>query len=268
MTDPTQPAQEISEVVVQGRRIRFEYTTPAWVQPLAPPGEHIVREPGDPLEPIRCLPTEGMTDAQKLRALIDFAAAVWRSEVLQATVQNMEYAAAVYISPSGELKVTGFRGSGTQAGTIGWADMPTFGGSGPDLGLVVAIIHSHPRYNLGPSGPNHDYFDTSDPARLLRPSLPYVDFTGALQAGDWAIYDWVRNGAIGQQASGGAGPHPELSLIIVVWNGTSLGLNRYGAADYGYGSLDYAVSSTGGASDGQPGARGMIPTRPLPPCSD
>jgi hypothetical protein len=205
-----------------------------------------------------------MTDEEKLEALIKFALAVWRNEVSQNPTQNREWGAALFIDNNGELGITSLAPSTDQTTQIDWNDLPRLLTGEPDFSRVVTIVHTHPRYNIGASGPNTDYYDPSDPARLLRPSLPHIDWAGVTRGGDWATFDYVSTMVDYQRNHlNGPGPTFDVSLAIVGFDGVDLAINIYTAADHGYGS-----SNSGGANDGIPGSRGSQSTTPLPPCSD
>lgn len=259
----------LTDIVVSGHHITFSFTVPPWMGSEANgplPGNELEIDPGDGRA--ECLPTEGMTDAQKLQTLLHFALAIWRLELKQVNVQSSEYGSFMYISSSGQIKWTDLRGTGSQAANIGWQDLPKLANGLPDYGSVIAVVHSHPRFNLGPAGPSTDYFDPSDPLRLTRPSLPYLSYSGIPMDGDWAIFDYVNSQAGQQQAYGGAGPRADLSIVIVGFDGSDYSINQYGASDYGYGSLDYGTGNSAGASDGLAGSRGSVSVEIYPPCSD
>lgn len=280
MTDPTAPTTELTEIVVTGRRIRFEWDRPQWIVPpiITNPGDNEVLEPVDPSEgpPPPCLSTVGMTDEQKLQKLLEFALAVWREKLATdpSFAANKEWGSYFYIDSGGELKWTTPKTGPSQTADFDISSFPTLASGNPDYSRIVAVAHSHPRFNVGTDGPNTDYADPNDPHRLLRPSLPHVDWTGTNQPGDWAAYNSV-NAWVDYQASweGGPGKLYELKLVIVGWrpdgsaNGGDLAINEYGAADaaMNYGSNGFPP---GGASHGGSGSKGSLPTNPLPPCSD
>lgn len=264
------PVYQIADVKVGVRVITLSYILPPWMGAQADgplPGGDAEVDPGG--GEIACIPVAGMSDEAKLQTLLIFAMAVWRSEVIQNFPQNKEWGSAIYINAQGELKWTTPATSPNQTANIDYSQLPLRNGVN-DYGSIIAIIHSHPRYNAGPSGPNHDYYDAADPNRLLRPSLPYTDYRGIQQAGDWATYQAVVAQAEYQREHfGGTGPRVDLSLVIVgAYEGSSggdLAINQYWPSDTDYGSLGYPP---GGASDGNPGARHPISINPLPPCSE
>lgn len=269
------PGHELAEVVVNGKRLTFYYNYPSWMDGGRgsgglPGADAEIGHEDETLE--QCVPIGGLSDDQKLKVLLEFALAVWAEEIKTNFATNSEWGSIFYIDQNGEVKWTSPATTpGTPNASFDWnsSDLPQLGGM-TDYSRIIAIAHSHPRYNLGGSGPNTDYYDPADPFRLLRPSLPHVNYAGTNQGGDWVSFDHVVNQANWQRIhAGGAGPRSDLSLVIVgdtvTTSGTETRINRYGASDHGYGSLAYPP---GGAQDGLSGARGNVPHMALPPCKD
>lgn len=249
-TQPTGPTQ-VAEVVVNGRRIYFEFPMPTWVPPLEPPPlTHETIEPVD-TETYPCQVISGLSDAEKFRYLVRFALAVWREQRLADPVQNREYGSYFYLDGTGEIKWTPVSLSSNQTAFLDQSALPTLPNGMPDWSRVILIAHTHPRYNLDGQGNTVDYFDPADPTRLQQPSQPYVDNGGHTMAGDWAAFDSVIANAIYQQTYyGAAGPRADLSLAIVGSDGNQLRINQYFAED-----------------KNQSGARNPVSTQPFPPCS-
>lgn len=257
----------VSEIVVVGKRITYTYAVPDYLLPKDEPQGEADELPDDPGGyEVPCVSTANMSDAEKLQTLLRFAAAVWREQVRDMAVQNVEWGTAFYIDSQGNLKNTSFMTSPNHTAAIRWSDLPNLPSGEDDYGSVVSIAHTHPRYNYNPTtgDPSYDYYDPNDPDRLLRPS-PGRWENGLFREGDWATWDSVRTLANYQQEHlGGSGPRPELSLLIVGFDGNDLAINQYTAADQGYTSK---VSGTG-ANDGTMGSRGAVGSQPLPPCSE
>lgn len=256
MTDPNAPTTELTEIVVFGRRTRYEYQRPLWMEPpiITNPGETDELPPEDPgQEPApQCLDTTGMSDADKLKALLRFAAAVALAEIKTQPNQNREYGVLIYES-GGQLRTTAILQTTTSRAQIDWAGLPN-----GDYTTIRGFLHSHPCTNLDPSGTSEiSYFNPGDPAYLLRPS-PVQTFPDQSQGGDWLTFDGISNMISLQHGSS------DILMFIAGCDGSNLQLNEYTAADRGYTS-DPATSL---GSDGQPGARGSVGVSPLPPCSE
>lgn len=260
MTDPTGPATEVAEVVVYGRRIRYEYERPGWIEPpfITNPGDNDVinPEPPDGELHLACVDVSGMSDENKLRTLLRFAAAVALDQIESQPNQKREWAAA-FFEQENEIRISTFVPTTDTQGRINWDDLPRRGNA-PDYRLVRGFIHSHPCINLNLTGDEVNYFNSVDPYRLLRPSPSR--FENDRFVGDWVSYDGIWGAAQQQGANLGG-----LMMYIAGCDGNSLQLNEFGMADHGYAST---VDGTPGATDGTTGARGGISKQPLPPCSE
>lgn len=263
MTDPNGPVFELTEIVVTGRRIRYEYQRPAWIEPPVnvDPGGDAVKLPGEgPAEGPRCLPTAGMSDAEKLQALLRFAAAVALSEIKAQPNQNREYGVLFYEAEGGSLFATAILQTNISQAIIDWDGLPNDQFGNNNYTRIRGFLHSHPCTNLDDSGSTEvSYFVPGDPSRLLRPSPTRQ--IGPNLAGDWMTYDNIRNNSQSQGVV-----LNDLVMFIAGCNGTALQLNEYSLADHGYTSNPNSTVHVG--SDGLAGARGSMSTRPLPPCSD
>lgn len=252
MPTPTTPSAELAEIVVNGRRIYFEYVVPVWVPPLEPPLGQVDEIGQDPEIEYPCQVVSGLSDAEKLRYLVRFAMAVWRAELLANPVQDREFGTYFYLDVTGEIKTTPIGLSGNQTAFLDVGALPKLPNGQPDYSRVIVIAHSHPRYNLDGQGNTVDYFNPADPTYLQRPSPPYIDNGGNQMYGDWATYDSVVAYANYQQANfGGNGPRADLSLAIFGSDGNTLKINQYFPEHRGQSGTGVAVND-----------------EPFPPCSE
>lgn len=260
---PTEPAPDkVADVVVNGRRIYFEYKLPTWVPTDTPEVTDASINPLHEEPPaVVCQPTTGMTDQQKLQVLLRFAAAVLREKLLAQTPPDKERASALYIDRNGAIKSTPPVLRSDQQAQTDWTGVPKLPNGEYDYSTIIALVHTHPQYIRIENNPPIDYYSPSDPFRLNRPS----PWQSAQVPGDWALFNAVTSEANLQASNyGTSGARPDLSMIIIGFDGTKMAMNQYFSSDNGYTST---LSGGGGlGNDNQPGARGQMSITPLPPC--
>ncbi len=199
---PLGPATRVADVEVNGRRIVYVYTPPNWLQegPGSGPFGEDDEIPGDTTdgEPM-CIDVSAMSDEDKLKTLIRFAAAVELEKIKAQPNQNREYGVFFYIE-NNQVRSTQILQTATHRANLDWQGLPRDSNGAIDWTRVVGFMHSHPCINLDEYDTTEvPYGDSSDPFRLMRPSprrpgpLPPGSSGNPPIIGDWVAWDYYVN---------------------------------------------------------------------------
>lgn len=156
-----------------------------------------------------------MTEAEKREQAIDAEVAEVLEDILAKAYQAMEYGSLIWIDSNGSVQHTPLISTPDEKARIDSSALPRAAdGITPDWSVVVAMVHSHPRYI---AYNNQVYYDLGNPDYLLYP-----------WSGDWASYDGYANNI------GNAGGNVSaFTQFIIGWDGTKFVISEYDAADRG-----------------------------------
>lgn len=178
---------------------------------------------GSEAEPPPCV-CAGMTEAEKLEQAIDAEVADVLEEILARADQNMEYGSLIWIDQYGVVQHTPLIPSPDYRARIDISALPLTVHGTPDWSVVVAMVHSHPRYLPRADGSLQDYYRPDDQDYLLYPSQTHVR-DGTTQ-GDWIVFDQYATN-IGNSG----GDVATFDQYIIGFDGDGLAINEFGSED-------------------------------------
>lgn len=235
MPDPA--PEDLGEIIIRGQRVSFPFGLSGNVGgggPVLPGGSGDDElDPEEPLDPPQsCQDISSLTDEQKEAYLIQYLAQRIAALIRAQPQQNREWGSAINRDYGGNYRFTPLTPAIDHRANIDYSGMPQVNGY-PDYALIVGLLHSHPRINLDSngSGLEVDYWDASDPTRLLRP-----------WSGDWSAYS-------GLQTSMGSTPNAANLMMFILGytqnagGGGQLTLHSYSASDRPAGGGDSPTSN-------------------------